>query len=361
MSTHALLQLVSETAEANQRLRRALLDCPRRRRRIDPTPFRTLDAPGLGDNFYLSLLDWSAQGEVAVALGRAVYLYDAQSLSTRPLLQQAEGEPEITSLAWEQRGERLAVGFSDGRVELWDTKAERLLRVVAEHRARVGCAVWRGSLLVTGSKDRSATLCDVRARRGGARLVEHKQEVCGLAWSPFDGAQLATGGNDNELVVWDLSTRTVVKKYSEHRAAVKAIDWSPHKPGLLASGGGSNDNSVRFWNAKEGGVRSIGRIDCKSQVCSLRWSRNSTEFVTTHGYPKNWIKVFDYDEKICRLAKFSDHSGRILHQAMSPDGTTIVTGSADETLKFWKIFPEKSKSKLPAVCPRSELRLRELR
>lgn len=25
--------------------------------------------------------------------------------------------------------------------------------------------------------------------------------------------------------------------------------------------------------------------------------------------------------------------------AMSPDGSTIITGSPDETLRFWKIFP----------------------
>ena len=30
---------------------------------------------------------------------------------------------------------------------------------------------------------------------------------------------------------------------------------------------------------------------------------------------------------------------RVLYLAMSPDGSTIVTGAGDETLRFWNIYP----------------------
>ena len=33
------------------------------------------------------------------------------------------------------------------------------------------------------------------------------------------------------------------------------------------------------------------------------------------------------------------HSHRVLFLAMSPDGSTVVTGAGDETLRFWNIFP----------------------
>ena len=52
-----------------------------------------------------------------------------------------------------------------------------------------------------------------------------------------------------------------------------------------------------------------------------------------------------------RLATLTGHSYRVLYLAMSPDGTTIVTGAGDETLRFWNVFPgkrdeEKPKSKI---------------
>lgn len=43
-----------------------------------------------------------------------------------------------------------------------------------------------------------------------------------------------------------------------------------------------------------------------------------------------------------KLATLYGHEYRVLYLAMSPDGESIVTGSGDETLRFWKIFPSKS-------------------
>lgn len=36
------------------------------------------------------------------------------------------------------------------------------------------------------------------------------------------------------------------------------------------------------------------------------------------------------------------HTSRVLHMAKSPDGKQIVTAGADETLRFWDIFPASS-------------------
>lgn len=36
------------------------------------------------------------------------------------------------------------------------------------------------------------------------------------------------------------------------------------------------------------------------------------------------------------------HTYRVLYLAGSPDGTTIVTGAGDETLRFWTVFPPTS-------------------
>ena len=85
------------------------------------------------------------------------------------------------------------------------------------------------------------------------RLVGHRQEVCGLKWSP-DNQYLASGGNDNKLFVWNSSMTQPVHTFTEHLAAVKAIAWSPHHHGLLASGGGTADRCIRFWNTLTGQV-----------------------------------------------------------------------------------------------------------
>ena len=61
-----------------------LLLSPRRvTRKISKTPFKVLDAPDLQDDFYLNLLDWSAQNLLAVGLGTAVYLWSACTCQVR--------------------------------------------------------------------------------------------------------------------------------------------------------------------------------------------------------------------------------------------------------------------------------------
>ena len=43
-----------------------------------------------------------------------------------------------------------------------------------------------------------------------------------------------------------------------------------------------------------------------------------------------------------KVATLTGHTYRVLYLAMSPDGSTIVTGAGDETLRFWNIFPSRN-------------------
>jgi cell division cycle 20-like protein 1, cofactor of APC complex len=118
-----------------------------------------------------------------------------------------------------------------------------------------------------------------------AKLVGHKQEICGLKWS-FDDQQLASGGNDNKLLVWCArSASQPLAKFNQHQAAVKAIAWSPHKQGLLVSGGGTQCRTIKFWNTSK--LQMINSVETGSQVCNLMFSKNTNELVSTHGYSHN--------------------------------------------------------------------------
>ena len=200
-----------------------------------------------------------------------------------------------------------------------------------------------------------------------ARVQGHRQEVCGLRWSP-DGKQLASGGNDNILNIWDHGRTVPRLTFSQHCAAVKALAWCPFRPNLLASGGGTADRTIRFWNTSSGALRNT--VDTKSQVCAIVWSRNEEELVSSHGFSHNQLTLWKYPSMV-KMAELTGHTSRVcvaipacmlcraslkwfsaprLHLAQSPDGETVVSGAADETLRFWKVFgPAKRKSKASAT------------
>ena len=53
---------------------------------------------------------------------------------------------------------------------------------------------------------------------------------------------------------------------------------------------------------------------------------------------------------MAKVAELTGHTSRVLHLAQSPDGTTVVSAAADETLRFWSCFGE------PAAAASSMMR-----
>ncbi|KAL9088040.1 MAG: hypothetical protein Q9165_006381 [Trypethelium subeluteriae] len=355
-----------------------MLLSPRKSPRAVPkVPYKVLDAPDLADDFYLNLVDWGSQNILAVGLGACVYMWNSESGRVTKLLD-LEGDDNVTSVNWIQRGSHLAVGTSRGFVQIWDVGHSRRLRTMTGHTARVGALAWNEHILTSGSRDRIIYHRDVRSpEQWTKKLVGHKQEVCGLKWNSED-RQLASGGNDNKLFVWDNMETEPLHKWSEHGAAVKAIAWSPHQRGLLASGGGTADRRICFWNTIAPATSSaaaaaatysssstfpstflsssndyslntsstppnpylLRTLDTGSQVCNLAWSKNSNELVSTHGYSQNQIVVWKYPS-MQQVACLTGHTYRVLYLAMRPDGKVIVTGAGDETLRFWDAFKRK--------------------
>ena len=51
-----------------------------------------------------------------------------------------------------------------------------------------------------------------------------------------------------------------------------------------------------------------------------------------------------------KIADLRGHTSRVLHLALSPDGTTVASAAADETLRFWKVFQSSNKNGLNYPC-----------
>lgn len=187
------------------------------RRRILTAPEKILDAPYMVDDYYLNLLDWSSQNVVAIALNRAVYLWNADMGSVSTL----GSTDAVASLSWSADGAYLAIGTMDGDTQVWDVEANQKLRSMTGHHCRVGVLSWNKHLVSSGAQDGSIWHHDVRvAQHKTMELLSHEQEVCGLEWRG-DGGMLASGGNDNSVCVWDARCSKPRSRMSNHVGAVK--------------------------------------------------------------------------------------------------------------------------------------------
>ena len=316
-------------------------------RHIPSAPYKILDAPELIDDYYLNLISWGKDNILAVALGQSVYVWNAATGSIDELMS-CEENNYISSVSWiENDSNILAIGTSDADVQLWDVGASKQVRSMGGHEERVGSLAWNSHILSSGSRDSTIIHHDVRVQRHHiSTLVGHEQEICGLTWSP-DGTTLASGGNDSLLCLWDnaqsgLTRQRPLYTRNDHKAAVKALAWCPWERNLLASGGGTADRTIKFWNSSNGAL--LNSVDTGSQVSSLLWSKSDKELLSSHGYSQNQLCLWKYPN-MKKVKELTGHTDRVLHLAASPNGTTVVSAAADETLRFWNVFGSSNGSK----------------
>ena len=317
---------------------------PKSNRTIPEKPIRVLDAPGLKNDFYLNLLDWGESDLLAVVLNTNVFLWNANNHSVSSLLTTPENNT-ITSVSWMKTDPYvLATGNEEGFVSIYDVQKEKKIRDVHRHTDRVGRLVWNGYSLTSGSRDNQIIISDIRSKKSIIQLSGHSQEICGLKWNNT-GKQLASGGNDNNLFVWEPqhNNRYPMWKFNDgHNSAIKALSWSPYDSNILVSGGGVSDRCLKFWDTSNGQVLSTKKTS--SQICNIYWSKFTNEIVTTHGLmSQNHITIWSSYPELNPVSTLYGHTERVLYLTASPDGSQIVTGSGDETIRFWSIFPSKEK------------------
>jgi WD40 repeat protein len=104
-------------------------------------------------------------------------------------------------------GERLALGFYDGTVEIRDASTGSLQRTFEAGSVTVMNVVFGpdGRTLATSGEDATVRVFDLEAETGAQQLVlrGHQLLVSGLAFSP-DGERLTSASPDGVVRVWEL-------------------------------------------------------------------------------------------------------------------------------------------------------------
>ncbi|KAI1815074.1 WD40 repeat-like protein [Poronia punctata] len=223
-----------------------------KRDRILPNaPFKVLDAPGLRDDFYCSVMDYSkASNILAVGLGNLLYGWSEASGVT--LLNSGVKDGSwLTSVAFSsEEGAKsiLAFGRSNGSLSLMSLFDTLLPRFEAQQPAPVACLSWRPTVTLRqtqnphnlGKMVPTEDLLEVaRDNWAGSmtlmvRVRVHAQQICGLAWSPT-GKEFATGGNDNLCCLFQTSKVLEAADAELEETTPISPSSSPQKTPLRAS------------------------------------------------------------------------------------------------------------------------------
>lgn len=154
----------------------------------------------------------------------------------------------------------------------------------------------------------------------------HSDTVFALEFSP-DGKTLASGGADKMARLLDPADGKLVRTMEGHTGHVLGLNWSPDGKQLATSGA---DNVVKVWDVATGQrKRNVEGYD--KEVTGVRFVGANGNVATSSG--DNRVRLMGADGKEVRL--YPETADFVQSLALRRDGTQIVAGGQDGTLRVW--------------------------
>ena len=193
-----------------------------------------------------------------------------------------------------------------------------------------------GRTLASGSADTTVRLWDVdTGEQVSQPLRAHTDWVNGLAFSP-DGSSVVSGSSDGNVVVWDV----------KHRLAggggpINVVTFHPDGESFASTypieyldGGGVTTGSVTVWDTAT--LEAIATFD-EQGAYGVSYSPDGQMLVGTALDPAAFqADLRRWDSQTLEIIEPTQAPGPFLTGvAISPDGSTVATGSLEGDVQLW--------------------------
>ncbi|MGO9915767.1 MAG: WD40 repeat domain-containing serine/threonine protein kinase [Isosphaeraceae bacterium] len=301
---------------------------------------------------------WSPDGRLLATRGTAtdpdrgtLVIFNAAMWNEVGRLRASVG---LKSADWSLDGARIALGSSDGTVQICEVATGRVLKSMTARSGGIQTVAWSpdGRMLATplAGGDRSVTIWDAANGRSIRSLEAPEfsdQAIKGLSpgsavWSP-DGRRLATSVcGDHELVeIWETGTWKRIHRLERGRPhyfgydGQHAVAWSPRGDRLAS---GNSQGEIIVWEARTGRelVRAYGH---SANIRSIAWGPDGQRLAT--GSEDRAVKIWDAETGSELLTLRHDEDEIVYSVSWSPDGRCLASGGM-RTIKVWEA-PAKGK------------------
>ncbi len=251
------------------------------------------------------------------------------------------------SVSFSPDGKRLAVGWWDGRVDLWDVPARRWIRALTDReRPHVGKVVFSPvrNLLAATSEPNVVTLYDLYSGRESIlwRAPDKAEgEVRDLAFSQ-DGSRVViyTGSNpEGSDTVWVVNMSSS-RIESRHPAGRSRKEWAHFGAARLSPDnrrlylGRSDDWEGRIQCIDPGTGEKLWEIESPDAVTSLDISPDGRLLASASGFAQTTIRLWDAATGEL-LKQLERHTLYVSDLAFTRDGRRLISSAGDQTIRFW--------------------------
>ncbi|PVU92094.1 hypothetical protein BB561_004045 [Smittium simulii] len=206
----------------------------------------------------------------------------------------------------------------------WENGPVKITTVVG-HQDSVYCVQFDKKKIVTGSRDNTIKIWDIRTLQCLKVLIGHTASVLCLK---YDNEILVTGSSDSTIIVWCMKTFQQKLQLQGHIAGV--LDVGFNKDFIISC---SKDCTIKLWDRNTGELVST-LVGHKGPVNAI--SLHESTLVSASG--DTLIMMWDLNTKK-QIKEFQGHTRGLA--CVQFDGKTIISGSNDNSIKTWDIYSGK--------------------
>lgn len=297
-------------------------------------------------NGWVDKVSFNPTGRKILSIDDSVRIWDFSTGKCLNTIKIQNGYPN--SGAFNPTSEQIAYSI-DSIIVIYDIENNRSIDTLHGHSHHVEDLRYNstGTLIVSASKDNNARIWDVSTSRCIHTLKGHKWDVYSACFSP-DDKYVITSSADKTIRIWNVSDGKCVRML-QNPAELSDAQISPDGK-LLASG--SWDNTVRIWDFNSGQCILTMKIPYQRDagVYSVAFSPDGKMVAAAYSDDPFTVRLWEIATGKC-VKTFEGHSKGVRTVAFSPDGEYVISGSLDETIRFWKVHEESEGVVLKGFSP----------
>ena len=191
----------------------------------------------------------------------------------------------------------------------------------------------QGTTLATAGVDRLIYIWSVFGNCPNLhRLKGHDNAILDLQYSKM-GDQLYTASADHTVCLWDIERLERIKKIKASTEIVNAVATTSKGDPVLVAGG--DDGVVRTWDVRAP-RRAALELDQNVPVTGVAASLSGDQIFASN--TSGDIVVWETRSEAV-LYTLKGHGDVATSVALSPDGSSLLSNGADDTLRIWDVRP----------------------